>query len=242
MESSSLDSPRTPIPGPSEGLSPPARNSMEDADSSVTRKRPRLDSGDRAYRSMSADPSSTALTDSAVSSDREQLSPNRLDQLQGNKKTSQDDPGAEPIQQLDGTPSKVTINLRDQNPASSPARSVTLEADGARYETTETSSAQNAAMSPDKFASSPPQLKAPSPLAMGSPEIEVAEPEDMDGHTGPTVWIRPRRGLVDPMGFMESLLPNFPFMQQSVTVHACFQRLGEILQHGEQAWMQGYNK
>src|SRR6266702_2284878 len=35
--------------------SPPRRDSMEDADSTLTRKRPRLDSGSRATRSMSAD-------------------------------------------------------------------------------------------------------------------------------------------------------------------------------------------
>ena len=232
MESSLLDPPRTPVPGPPEGLSPPPRNSMEDADSSVTRKRPRLDSGDRAYRSMSAEPSSMAVTGTA-SSDCGQTSPTRAEELQGNTHTSQDASDATPLQQLDGTPSKVTINVRDQNPVGSPARSVTLEADNARYEATENSSAQNPVMSSDKYASSPPQLDAPLPSAMGSPEIEVAEPEDIEGHTGPTVWIRPRKSFFDLDDFQESLLSSFPFMQRSLSVQACITRLGDVLSIGE---------
>ena len=232
MESSSLDPPRTPVPGPSEGPTPPPRNSMEDADSSKTRKRPRLDSGDRAYRSMSAEPSSTTVADMA-GSEREHFSPTKSEEIQGSDSTPQDGLGGTTVQQLDGTPSKVTINVRDQNIASSPTRSVTLEADSARYEITENSPVQNPVMSSDKYGSSPPQLNAPSPSVMGSPEIEVAEPEDIDGHAGPTVWMRPRKSFLDLEDFQESLLNRFPLMDESLTVQTCFQKLGEILIHGE---------
>ncbi|ORY15157.1 hypothetical protein BCR34DRAFT_623001 [Clohesyomyces aquaticus] len=43
-------------------VSPPRRDSIEDADSTLTRKRPRLDSGSRETRSMSTDPTSATTS------------------------------------------------------------------------------------------------------------------------------------------------------------------------------------
>ena len=104
MEGSSSISPQTPVRPSSEGPTPPPRSSMEDGDSSVTRKRPRLDSGDRAYRSISAEPSSSVPTTSELS----HALPTSDDKPHHSDTVMADQPQP-------STPNRVTINIREQS-------------------------------------------------------------------------------------------------------------------------------
>lgn len=230
MEPSSLNSPRTPPPrAASEGPTPPPRNSMEDADSSVKRKRPRLDSGETAYRSMSAEPSSTVPASSEL----------------GQLPASSDDPAQDydPIVQLTnastqtpgGTPSKVTINVREPH---SPYQPSTKEPMLEHMPSKEPQTFQQGAKSDSGSADGEPMLinqdAAPSsPSPVGSPEIEVAEPEDMGGPVGPTVWHKPGMPIEKYEQQLQRLMVNFPFIRATSSTAVSIQRLHDIFQRGE---------
>ena len=68
MESVSADNQATAVTSPT---SPPRRDSMEDADSSLTRKRPRLDNGPLDNRAMSADPAPAPAENTTTSHPQE---------------------------------------------------------------------------------------------------------------------------------------------------------------------------
>jgi hypothetical protein len=199
MESPSLGIPRTPNRATSEGPSPPPRNSMEDADSSVTRKRPRLDSGDRAYRSMSAD---------GVMSTPPRPEPGEQLPVLGKP----EDPSltttsaSVPKHPLNGAASKVTINVRDPHLTSSPPQP-------SSYHLPEPTPNARSETQIQADVSPPPFVTAVSSSPPCSPEIEVAELEDIDGHTGPTVW----RGADDTISFEDiqnNLLDEFPMVDR----------------------------
>jgi hypothetical protein len=201
MESSSLGPPRTPDRATSEGPSPPPRNSMEDADSSVTRKRPRLDSGDRAYRSMSAD----GILSTPPKAEHRELLPHPTDEDQ--QSLSDESPGTASTHTLNGTPSKVTINVRDPNLMGSPPRPH-------GHNSPDTALDDQPGLSPPhsiiNVSSSPPVITTVSSPPC-SPEIEVAELEDIDGHTGPTVW-RASDGNMSAEELQNRLLDEFPLV------------------------------
>ena len=218
MESSSLGLSCTPDRATSEGPSPPPRNSMEDADSSVTRKRPRLDSGDRAYRSMSADgvlstpphPEPGMLL--THSNDEDQLS------------ISDKSPGTASTHTLNGTPSKVTINVRDPISTGSPPHS------GAHDLPDRIVGGQRESSPPHSIinvSSSPPVITTVSSSPPCSPEIEVAELEDIDGHTGPTVW-RASHGNMSAEELQTHLLDEFPLVNQ---YRNAFQAVSVLVHH-----------
>ena len=202
MESVSVGSPGTPDRTPSAGPSPPRRNPMEDADSSVTRKRPRLDSGTLAHTSMSVD--------------RSTATPPGPDASQGPLTPAHDDSSSVISEQqhalpgLDRTPSKVTINVRDPIQRSSPPLPVT---NGVGVSSTQ------GREEPPAFQSDGPChiIESPSSNVISvsssparSPEIEVAELEDMNEESGETRW-RPLVSLVDAKDTQAALLDAFPY-------------------------------
>jgi len=201
MEPSSLGLPRTPNRATSEGPSPPPRNSMEDADSSVTRKRPRLDSGDRAYRSMSAD----GVLSTPPKAELRKLLPHPTDGDQQN--LSDESPGTASTHTLNGTPSKVTINVRDPILTGSPPRPHAHDSPDIALDDRPGSSPSHSIIN---VSSSPPVITTVSSPPC-SPEIEVAELEDIDGHTGPTVW-RASDGNISAEELQNRLLDDFPLV------------------------------
>ena len=200
MEASSLVIPRTPNRATSEGPTPPPRNSMEDADSSVTRKRPRLDSGDRAYRSMSAD---------GKLSTQFRAEPGKHLPQSDDGDPLHDGAEAQCIVSADsisGTPAKVTINVRDPALSSSPL----LQAGtGPQFFQHEGVSDPFEEQHPQHITSSPQVVTTVSSSPPGTPDIEIAELEDIDGHYGPTVW-RTSGSMMDFLDLQHNLLHQFP--------------------------------
>lgn len=195
-----MEVPPTPNRSTSEGPCPPARNSMEDADSSVTRKRPRLDSGERTYRSMSADGTLPPRAGPKL----EELLPN----MSGDAREQ------EPALALDntshhslhGTPSKVTINVRDRLLDSSPPphSMATIEILDS-YDTTQPSQPASSI----NMSSTPPGVVTVSSSPTQSPEIEVAEIEDMDDDPRQTRW-KPMVSISSMEDLQTELLDSFP--------------------------------
>ena len=214
MESVLLGPPRTPSRATSAGPSPSQRSSMEDADSSVTRKRPRLDSGDRAYRSMSAE----AL--------RAIAEPGHSTPSKGELGHIHRSPSQEPdyLSPPNRTPSKVTINVRD------PTRNG--RGDDVQPQTNTLDLPQTA----DRFVERGPDSDPPNAISISSsptqsPEIEVAEVEDMDEDTGDTKW-RPLVSVVGGEGSHEALLDSFPFALESNTLMEALTFIAQAFEKG----------
>ena len=159
----------------------PRNDSMDDIDSSSTRKRPRLDSGNRAYRSMSTDP--TYLEDGLTHVAH--VSPHG----QSLKKSSKEEKEvpANPV-----TPSKMTINVRESGTSASPPRISTN--DNANISSRGGGPQQDEAVSCEPVSDSS-NAKSTSPNVVSialsppqSPEIEVAEIEDMTDDPRETKW------------------------------------------------------
>lgn len=172
---------------------------MEDADSSVTRKRPRLDSGERTRRSMSADP----LT-SAASTFEPSFTPRRGETLPA---AARENAVPTPI---DRTPSKVTINVRDPVQSGSAFVPVT---NGAHVSV---SSERGQPLNPNQMEPTV-RIKPQSSDVVSvvstptrSPEIEVAEVEDINEEPGQTKW-RPLTNVMDGKDVQENLMKKFPY-------------------------------
>ena len=199
MESSSIGLPHTPTRANSAGPSPPRRNLMEDADSSVTRKRPRLDSGERTRRSMSADP----LT-SAASTLEPSFTPRRGETLPA---AARENAAPAPI---DRTPSKVTINVRDSVQSGSAFVPVT---NGTHVSV---SSERGEPLNPSqieptvRIKSQSSDVVSVASTPTRSPEIEVAEVEDINEEPGQTKW-RPLTNVMDGKDLQEALMKKFPY-------------------------------
>ena len=168
---------------------------MEDADSSVTRKRPRLDSGDQAHRSMSTDQNTVA-------------SP--VPQGSGPAVTPTKSDAQSVTNGPEKTPSKVTINLRDTshvgpmfpaNGAAATSSKVQTEDDGPALSQDNTL--------PFDVAPGVTNAISISSSPSGSPEIEVAEVEDMNGLPGETVW-KTLSSTVEMYQTQASLFNKFP--------------------------------
>ena len=86
----------------------PRRDSMEDADSSLTRKRPRLDTGGRATRSMSAD---RVMHSPSINAEEVTSSFKRFSKPDDGGQQEPTVANGSPQKQ---TPSRVTINVRAQ--------------------------------------------------------------------------------------------------------------------------------
>ena len=165
----------TPTRAESEGSTSPYRIPMEDTGASGTRKRPRLDSGERTYRSMSADrlqasPSNRVVEQSTTT--------------QSNSSASNDNSISKPPM----TPTKVTINVRE---------TVTLE----HFPKHPTDAVDQAdTILTEQPSSSTPQSDSPKIVSVhstptSSPEIQVAEVEDVGDEHPVTRW-RPLKDTV----------------------------------------------
>jgi hypothetical protein len=200
---------------------------MADADHSVKRKRPRLDSGERAHRSMSADPSLPALSSSELTKLQLHSNPASSDAAQ---------PDLASLKPQIGTPSKVTLNLRDPALAVSPTLPPAADDGGMAASSSQHSPTPThpPAIPEDRSSSPVPAAAAAaaaaSPSPMGSPQIEIAEPEDIDGHDGPTVWMRPEDNF-DLETFQNHEFSLFPFYKGGAAYQAAME---DILAHLKQ--------
>lgn len=203
MEIASLGAPSTPVRAISAGPGPPRRDSMDDSDPSLTRKRPRLDSGDRSYRSMSADelantPSRSLLRHSPSTPARYMNGSNRGDE-------------ATVLASASGTPSKVTINVKEPLPTNSPPGPATSspEIDIMRAEVVP--SEASTVEVPVVVDASSPEIISVSSSPSRSPEIEVAEIEDISEAPSETRW----RSLNEATELQRTLLRAFPFASRN---------------------------
>lgn len=202
----------------------PRRNSMEDSDSSLTRKRPRLDSGSRSYRSMSADPiaPSTPTTQSHIA----HVTPS---QSATSAKSSLEGDIMPP---LEGTPSRVTINVRDSISGIShhPAMASADQPYENRGREKENSAKFSDLESSRKLTQCSPDIGSASSSPSRSPEIEVAEVEDINEEPGNTRW-RPLRSHSDPAKIRDDLWAMFPCRDRA---HSVLETSEEIIRHIQQ--------
>ena len=235
MAPDSLDLPRTPTRAVSSEPCLARRDSMEDADSSVTRKRPRLDSGARAYRSMSADKVAVGRP-SSEQDEPAPLPPHRRSVEPVNLRT----PSPKQMPSLHKTPSRVTINVR------TPARP---------------SPTTNSTIAPEP-ASTGPSPKVEDVLAVGmdkdmdqeadnggngsraisissspsrSPEIEVAEVEDMDQDPNETRWTSVVN-ITGTDGTLQTLLDIFPLSDRFSNPRDSVLHIAQIFEKGRRIW------
>jgi ubiquitin carboxyl-terminal hydrolase 34 len=225
MESIPIGLPATPTRATSAGPSPPRRNLMEDADSSVTRKRPRLDSGERTRRSMSADP----LT-AASSSFEHSFTPRR-----GEKSAAATAETAN-CTSIDRTPSKVTINVRD------PVQTGTSSVPGMNGVHVQPSSDRNETYNHSQTESSIRIESRSDVISVAStptrsPEIEVAEVEDINEEPGQTRW-RPLTNVMDGKDLQEALMKKFPFAVGVRNVRETVRLLGQAFEKRKLATIQ----
>lgn len=213
MASDSLDLPRTPTRAVSSEPCLARRDSMEDADSSVTRKRPRLDSGARAYRSMSADKAGLVSSGGSEPNDPASLAPHSRSVEPATLRTPS--PTPEQLPSLHRTPSRVTINVR------TPARPGPTTDSTTAPEPASTGPPPKAddrlSVEMDKDVERGPdsgedgfRVISISSSPARSPEIEVAEVEDMDQDPTETRWTSVVN-ITGTHGTLQTLLDSFPF-------------------------------
>ena len=181
---------------------------MEDADPDSTRKRPRLDSGERAYRSMSADRLNATLSDA-----RHAEAPRTPIREEDSTKS------VEPISARPSTgvtPSKVTINVREPAGNISPSRLPDLTNGVSTLPSMrgggEAFSSQN--NSPRKMGSPSSNVVSIHSSPRRSPEIEVAEIEDINDDQVETRWkpLGSTTNAEEAKGVQEAMLLAFPFV------------------------------
>ena len=182
---------------------------MEDTDASGTRKRPRLDSGDRAYRSMSADRLGPTPTDPGLAK-----APTTPPHAHISSQSSES-AGGLPTMSL--TPGKeVTINVRGPSTITSPTQTSaqiggtpSLRGGGGGDDVPSSSNDPSS-----KVESSPSNVISVTSSPPRSPEIEVAEIEDMNDESGETRWkpLISATSLMDAKDIQQSVLEDFPYL------------------------------
>lgn len=189
----------------------PRRSSMEDSDSSLTRKRPRLDSGSRPHRSMSAD----RIMDATPDYESDTPHPMSPRDILSTKVTSQNST----TQAVDGTPSRVTINVKDPRFRAPPL--MPTKHGGEKFDELDSYKDELANSSEpepsNKLVSLSPHMISPPSSPSRSPEIEVAEVEDMNQEPGNTRW-RPLSDIADPVKIRDDLWAIFPCRAPSQNV------------------------
>ena len=175
---------------------------MEDANPYVTRKRPRLDSGERSRRSMSTD-------ELAISEPQDEV---MQPYDEGVASGSQHNPSALLTNGLPSptgtTPSKVTLNLREAT-ADLAARSgagidVAIKSNEGATESSPTSSSKKAS------SPSPEIISVASTSPPHSPEIQIAEIEDIGNGPSETIW-KPIGRAIDARRNSGDNFEAFPF-------------------------------
>ncbi|KAL8707140.1 MAG: hypothetical protein Q9220_007777 [cf. Caloplaca sp. 1 TL-2023] len=214
----------TPPSSSRAALAGPQRNSMEDSDTSLTRKRPRLDSGSRSYRSMSADP--VVPSPSLEESTRVHTSPPSF--KTADKAASKDDVSTAP----DSTPSKMTINVRDPRLSGMAFASIAIAHENHEHHIF-AKDELNPSVNPEpsKAAQVPSSNLACSPPSPSqSPEIEVAEIEDMSQEPGQTRW-RTLGNAQNPARVRDELWATFPSQGLARSVGEALEDVDRQLRH-----------
>ena len=204
-----LESSSTPPGGTSPEPTRPSNDSMEDIDPQSTRKRPRLDSGSGACETLSTDKSSIP------------------------RMSEQSEPAsAVPEQETSASQpptNRVTINMK--SPKSIDMSSETLDSspDGAAPRTQSPEVDGNNASAAISVSSSPAQ----------SPEIEVAEVEDMDHDPNASNWkslgeaLRDRANAeVVQLHDQYSLADTFPKFHDNLEQPGSLEQIALIIEKG----------
>ena len=204
----------------SEGLNSFIRNSMEDSDTSATRKRPRLDSGETISQTMSTE---KPVASPIYSIENEQSLPATEEVMT----LSAVDPGTKTDQSLLQSPSKMTINFRDRSlystsPTKSPAPTGTSSPRRSSHFASTSSASDMPSTSPPRAASS----SSPS----RSPEIEVAELEEFDDDPRNTRWKTLHE--TNAIEVLDELLSTFPGVAQYRSAPAAISQLNAMLERG----------
>jgi len=231
MASDSLDLPCTPTRAVSSEPCLARRDSMEDADSSVTRKRPRLDSGARAYRSMSAD-KVFAGSGGGEQDDTASLPPHSRPVEPAVLRTPSPTPKQQPS--LHRTPSKVTINVR------TPARSSPITNSTTAPSTEPPPTAEDLpAVEMDQDMEREADGRGDGSRAISisssptrSPEIEVAEVEDMDQDPNETRWTSVVN-ITGTDGTLKTLFDAFPLSDRYSNPQESIHTIAQIFEKGK---------
>ena len=184
-----IHSPSTPTRAKSAGPISPHPSPMEDLDSSSTRKRPRLDSGERTYRSMSADRlrTSSHKHQPTITSEYNTVHTNTA------------------IPPTPFTPTKVTINVREPalgNSSPMPTTELADQPTPGVFKGNEPS--------PSHQLDSP-RIESVHSTPANSPEIQVAEVEDISDEPAVTRWRPLKSGLSEAKNVQGNLLYDFPY-------------------------------
>lgn len=199
---------------------------MDDSDSSLTRKRPRLYSGDRSHRSMSQDELST--TPPHLKSNHPPSTPTSNATSGANQvNTGLKDMVSTPFQ----TPSKVTINVRESGQGASQQPQSPTNQNNHNIQRDPENSDVNHADFPTVVDASSPDVISVSSSPARSPEIEVAEIEDMEDHPQETKW----RTLRDATDVQMTLLAQFPYFSRGRHLWRTVEVIVEALENGESA-------
>lgn len=218
MESIPLVTPPSPNRAVSAG---PQRNPMEDADSSLTRKRPRLDSGSASYRSMSAE--------------RILPSPSAQESIIAQPTTPKDVFPRTPVSGnseakiWEGTPSRVTINVRDAAVRGTPVEHTVSAARDPACCDSDNDELPHLS-DPGAFHKpkpEPPLVVSSSSSPSRSPEIEVADVEDINQEPGHTKW-RVLSSVPDANTLRNEIWASFPFSDRA---HHLWESADEIARH-----------
>ena len=218
---------------PTRAKSAGAREPMEDTDASGTRKRPRLDSGDRTYRSMSADRLGATTTDPGRATAPETPPHAHI--------SSQSSEEATGLPSMSLTPSKeVTINVREPSTITSPTQmsaqigdTISLRGGGGGGGDNTISSSNDASR---KMDSSPSNVISVTSSPPRSPEIEVAEIEDMNDDSGETRWkpLISATSMMDAKDIQQSVLDDFPYLgERSRNLRRTVSVLAQTFEKGE---------
>ncbi|KAL8882405.1 MAG: hypothetical protein Q9198_000590 [Flavoplaca austrocitrina] len=211
----------------------PQRNPMEDSNSSLTRKRPRLDSGSRSYRSMSADRLIPAT------SPKVSVTPCKVPPLD----THHIEPAPSEHGNLthDSTPSKMTINVRDATSEPCPAPTAPIDGNLTHQVSGRDELANSTGPDFPQQVSSPSADHVSRPSSPSrSPEIEVAEIEDISQEPGRTKW-RTLAIAHDPFETLD-VWATFPGCDQTQNLWEAVEELCRQFHHrpsGDRALLKG---
>lgn len=202
----------TPTRAKSAGPSSPHRSPMEDTDSSGTRKRPRLDSGDHSYRSMSVDRLKATPSDRATDGTPEAM-----------PHSSSSTEATNNLPPMPFTPTKVTINVREP-----------LGSDSSPLPSTETVE-ESALQARGGDGASAAAIGSPSVVSvhsspLNSPEIEVAEIEDMNDEPAVTQWRPLRSSSYEAKQIQETILGGFPYFDTSRDLRKAMHMVATMLE------------
>ncbi|KAI9796613.1 MAG: hypothetical protein M1833_006053 [Piccolia ochrophora] len=246
------DGPRLTPPRAREASSEPCgprRDSIEDADASLTRKRQRLDNGAGASRSMSADPavahsnipspgqhgssasSSTSPSGGTYPGSRAGRNTRSAESLENSEPCRPVSPEHKPSPDpslVSSTPNKVTLNLRPQQSESvncSPTKEDGIDDIEPNL--------QDDVKEPTKplAASNLQDATSRSRSASQSPEIEIAEVDEMDQDEQSTNWPSVVNvGLQDPQ---QLILEKFPWWTEEEDMKFVVDKIGKGFQTSE---------